>query len=95
MVEVHETECCGLGQLRGIGTGTTTREIAEAIKDGQNHDKGYLIATLTKNEVTNGAGDLLTNSKFRALAVFRNPESGNLVTLYGINIGAGKWVPEG
>lgn len=93
MVDIHNTECCGLGQLRGVGTSTTLSEVAAAIREAQSLKKGYLIATLTQNEANGGAAKTLFDSNFKSMGQFKNPETGTGVTIYGINIAGGKWVP--
>ncbi len=88
----YSMQCCGIGELDGL-SGTLEqlkRQLAVEVKRAKREweEKGLLLATTIPSQVT--AITALRSKGFEALMRFKNPNTSNMVTLWGKRILPGK-----
>lgn len=82
-MNVEDTKCCGMGVLAGLEK--KKYELLAALITARDEDKkGYVLSTITAGEKKEGYGKFLLANGFEEVKTFRNPNSGNTVSVYGI-----------
>ncbi len=84
-VYLHPTACCGLIELNAIGS--LHPQDIQAILNSENlYTKGLALATVSDKENTPSFEQRLKDAGFTLFSEFYNPNSENMVRLYGKTI---------